>query len=739
MKRILFTLCALGFAVVAAAEHPSLLLTPQGVAEMRAAAGTIEAFDAAIARTLAGADAALASDIVVPEPRDGGGGPSHERHKLNYYEMVDCGIAWQLTGDARYARRVVDMLTAYAALYPTLGFHPVTLSKTPGRIFWQTLNESVWLVHTAIAYDCVYDVLTDAERSNIESNLFHPMADFLMNGLESNRGNNKVFNKMHNHATWATAAVGMIGMVMDDPALVRKALYGSDETGKKGGFIRQLDKLFSPDGYFTEGAYYQRYAIWPFMVFAQCIHNNLPEIGIFEYRDGILGKAVGTLLQLAYDGRFMRFNDALEKGYDAQELVYAVNICYNAQPSNKQLLDVAARYQDWVLPTDAGFVVARDIARGEAQPLRFRSAFFVDGDEAAEEGAAGVAVIRSTDPALNSALTLKATSHGLSHGHYDKLTIAYYDNGHEILPDYGAARWINIEAKYKGHYTPENSGFAMQTIAHNTLVVDEQSHFGGDYDTSMQHHSERRFFDTSRPGVQVVSARENNACSGVRMARTVAYVTTPFLQYPLILDLLRAESETAHRYDYPVWYNGQPVSMSFPYERAMTSMTTLGKENGYQYLWLTAEGANPDTPSSGFTWITGDRFYSLTMATTPESRIAFVETGASDPNYNLRTEKGCILRERERKNHTFFSSLETHGTYDLQVEQSDNLTSSCTGVELLADTEAATVARASYQGGHSVTLCVANDSTDPSARHEVKGSDGLTYVWTGPYDILLNQ
>ncbi len=58
--------------------------------------------------------------------------------------------------------------------------------------------------------------------------------------------------------------VGMIGFAMNREDYVKKALYGSDGTGKRGGFIRQMDYLFSPDGYFTEGAYYQRYAIWLF-------------------------------------------------------------------------------------------------------------------------------------------------------------------------------------------------------------------------------------------------------------------------------------------------------------------------------------------------------------------------------------------------------------------------------------------------------------------------------------------
>jgi len=112
------------------------------------------------------------------------------------------------------------------------------------------------------------------------------MAEFISNG---NANNYAVFNKMHNHGTWATASVGMIGYAMGDKNLVEKALYGSNKDGK-AGFIRQLDVLFSPDGYFTEGPYYQRYAIWPFMTFAQVIQNQQPELNIFNYRNGILKK-----------------------------------------------------------------------------------------------------------------------------------------------------------------------------------------------------------------------------------------------------------------------------------------------------------------------------------------------------------------------------------------------------------------------------------------------------------------
>ena len=51
------------------------------------------------------------------------------------------------------------------------------------------------------------------------------------------------------------------------------------------------------------------------------------------------------------------------------------------------------------------------------------------------------------------------------------------DNGNSILTDYGAARFLNIEPKSGGGYTLENHTWAAQTIAHNTVTVDEKKQF----------------------------------------------------------------------------------------------------------------------------------------------------------------------------------------------------------------------------------------------------------------------
>ena len=731
MKRftaILLSLFIAGAAV--AAEHPNLLLTQEGVRQMKAAKGSIPLFDKSVEKLISEADDAVQKPICLPVPKDGGGGYSHEMHKLNYYDMYNCGIAFQLTGNKKYADKVKAILAAYVDFYPSLDFHPLGLSGNPGRIFWQTLNESVFLVHTAVAYDCVYDSMTKKERKTVEEKFFRPYADFIMHGLPHNRANTQMFNNLNNWATWATAGVGMIGMVMGDDSLVQKALKGSDLSGK-GGFLRQMEVLFSEDGYFTEGAYYLRYAIWPFVTFAQCLDHYDKSLKIFSYRDGILLKAVDSLLQMAYEGEFMHFNDALEKGYSAQELISAVDIAYHANPSDKSLLSVAEKYQKKVLVSDAGFDVAQALSKGEAKPLDLHSGYYRDGENS-DMGA--FVILRPYKKTLNSAVTFKATSHGLAHGHFDRLTYAYYDNGHEVITDYGAARFLNIEAKYNGHYTHENESWAKSTVAHNTLVVDGKTYCKGKWRRS-QESWPTPYYHSFREGLQMASATESTVYPGVVYSRYLVYADVPFLEYPLIMDLLKVTADKPHTYDLPLHYNGHMISLSVPYTRATDTMHALGKDNGYQHLWVEAEAAGAEGMTA-YTWLTGHRMYTLSTQTTPASEIKLCRLGAGDPDFNLRSEPMLLLRENGAQNRLFASCVETHGKYDLQVEQSANLVHSCKGIETLLDDGKALVVRYHFIGEHSATLCIWTASADENAPHTVTLPSGESLSWTGVHTAI---
>ena len=213
-------------------------------------------------------DSRRAEGVPVPVPADGGGGYTHEQHKQNAKTIYEAGMLYELTGDAELKDFAAGILEDYAALYPTIDLHPKRKENHPaGRLFWQGLNESWWLVYVAQGYEAIREDLTDSQREQIENDLIHPMVEFL------SEGSPRTFNRIHNHGTWAVAGVGMMGYVLGEPDYVEKALYGLDRSGE-GGFIRQIDELFSPDGYYTEGPYYQRYAMMPFILFAQAIERN---------------------------------------------------------------------------------------------------------------------------------------------------------------------------------------------------------------------------------------------------------------------------------------------------------------------------------------------------------------------------------------------------------------------------------------------------------------------------------
>lgn len=632
------------------AKHPMLVSNTSDVVKMRLAITQPGLFQDEFNAIKSKVDAELDSPFEVPFPKDAGGGYTHEKHKQNYQVMNNAGILYQLTGDIRYAERVKDMLTAYADMYPKLGFHPEKKEQSPGRLFWQSLNEAVWLVYSIQAYDYIIPTLAAQEKAYIEENLFRKVALFL------SEESPQTFNKVHNHGTWANAAVGMTGFVIDEPQWVEKALLGLDMSGD-AGFLKQLQVLFSPDGYYNEGPYYQRYALMPFVLFAKAIEQNQPERKIFEYRDNIILKAINTAAQLSYNGLFFPINDAIkDKGIDTIELVYGASIAYGLT-KDAGLLGLAKK-QNQILLTGDGLKVAQGLQQNLAQPYDYQSMVLRDGSNG-DEGA--LVIMRSNQAEDHQTLVFKATSQGLGHGHFDKLNWLFFDKGSEIIKDYGAARFLNIEAKYGGHYLAENNSYAKHTIAHNTLVVDGQSHFGGKVAKGNQHAPSLNFFSQSER-VQIAKATMRDTYDGVVFDRTMALVTLDS-GAPIVVDVLNVNSNKKHQYDLPVHYAGQFIDSTLAFSPQSKHLSPLGEQYGYQHLWNTGK-AKSKQDLSQVTWLLNGRFYTHTSYTPETVDVLFTATGATDPNFNLIPERGFVTRVADQKRHQFVNVLEPHGLYN---------------------------------------------------------------------------
>lgn len=717
-----------------AQEHPSLILTKAGVQNIRAELGNVPLFDASLEKLKQEVDAEIALGIDTPVPQDYSGGYTHERHKRNMVVMQQAGVLYQILDDAKYAKYVKDMLMQYEAMYKTLPLHPKTRSYARGKLFWQCLNDSNWLVYVSQAYDCIYDYLDKAERKKLEKNLFRPFADHI--SVDSPQ----FYQRVHNHSTWGNAAVGMIGLVMNDKELIDRALYGIkgvslDKTAKdddggflnkdgKAGFLANIEEPFSPDGYYNEGPYYQRYAMYPFLIFAEGLHNVKPELKIFEYKDGVLLKSIDALLNLSdADGDFYPLNDG-QKGmsYYNNALVTAVDISYYFGNQDPGLLSIAAK-QNKVLLDDTGLAVALGVKNGKAEPFEKKSINLSDGPEGKQ---GGVGILRSD----GLELVFKYASQGSSHGHYDKLSYSYYENGDEVLQDYGLARFVNIEQKGGGNYLKENKTWAKQTVAHNTLVQNEQSHYQGKYDIGSKYHPNLHLFDSSQEDIQIVSATETNAYPGTKMHRTMAIIKQDGFEKPFMLDILKVTSDSTNQYDLPFYFMGQVVKTNVDYKIPNT-LEPLGERNGYQHLWLEGTGMT-NNENTKFSWLDNGRFYTMTSATLPNDELKLVRIGANDPEFNLRREAGVILRRKDTNNTLFVSTIESHGSYSPVSELAINSNSNIKELKVVVDTAAYTAIEITAINDETSLFIIANTNDSKEAEHKLKIND-KNYEWSGSY------
>ncbi|HMK24667.1 MAG TPA: heparinase II/III family protein, partial [Chitinophagaceae bacterium] len=534
------------------------------------------------------------------------------------------------------------------------------------------------------------------------------------------------FNLLHNHAVWACAGVGIIGIATHNQDYTDMALYGTAKDGKRG-FIAQMDNLFSPDGYYTEGPYYTRYAILPYALFANALNNYKPGLKIFEHRDRILLKALRTCLQQTNtNGSFFPLSDALkDKDYTSNELVTAIDIFWNIYGPDTNFLYVA-RQQNRVMLNTGGVAIASRLTSGKGVPAYFnyKTIESTDGTKG-DEG--GVSFIRNGITKDLTTLIFKYTSHGLSHGHFDRLNINLFDKGNEILTDYGSVRFIGVEQKYGGRYLPENKNYAAQTIAHNTIVIDEASQFNGDEKEAEKYHADKLFSNVSNPLVQVVAAKEIHSYKDVSLQRTLYSLQLPDGK-KMIVDVFNTTTSGNHQFDLPFQYNGQLINTSFTYQSFTKKQEILGNKNGYQFLWKEAEAMVANTTAQ-FTFLNAKTYYTISTLVDDTTQLFFTRSGANDPDFNLRREPAFIVRKKGQSR-SFINVLEIHGKYDPVNEFSSNAYPSVKQIKLLEQDDQYTIAEI-IVGAKKLIIAQCNKDFDNKQVHAVPG-----FSWPGPFMVL---
>ncbi|MDN2664914.1 heparinase II/III family protein [Psychromonas sp. 14N.309.X.WAT.B.A12] len=647
------------------------------------------------------------------------GGYAHNKHQQNYKYIEQAGRLFLITGDEKYAQFAAALLTQYAEKYLVLGFQEQRNTNPPGRLFHQMLNEHVWLLYSSLGYSCIKHWLTEAQRQYIVEQLFEPMLEVATVKY------NFDFDRIHNHGVWAVAATAACGAAIGQEKYIDLALHGLAGDDIQGGFLAQLSNLFAPSGYYIEGPYYHRYAIRPLCLLAELTQRFRPELDIFNFKGQVIGKTIQSLLSTAYpNGVFPSLNDA-SKSMDIKDegVVIAVSLYAKHYPEDTNLYGIA-NIQEQIWISGCGVALSQAYQAQTSVEVPCLPSVELNEGPDGDKGAQGFIRMQNSQGDI-SQLVMNYGQHGMGHGHFDTLGMTYFNNNQEVLRDYGFGRWVNIEPKFGGRYLDENKSYARQTIAHNLVSVDAGCQNDFDVELADSKHGEPHFF-IGEGKVQAMSAFAEDFYPGVEQQRSLILIEHEQLTQPLLIDLFRLSSHTAHQYDYSLQYQGQIIRTNVEHKQHAT-LNPMGDDAGYQHLWNVSEGKGQDT--NLVSWLQGSSYYTWLSASSADDTLFFTRTGANDPDFNLRSETSLILR-RNAKNSLFANVIETHGYFNEAIEASLDARGKIHTINIIGFNEQASVIE--VLGDDIALIVMINNAKDATAASETTIEfNHQTYSWKG--------
>lgn len=424
-------------------------------------------------------------------------------HANNQGFLLNCMYLYLVTGEARYAEHIRDMLLDYSNMYPGYMVHNAFRKPSEahsGKMFGQSLDESVWLSYAARAYVAARETMTGAERQKIERDLFREGADLLLRRRDG--GNWQVW---HNCGLTALAIAlrddRLIGVALDDPQC---------------GYRTLLAKHVYPDGWWNEGSpIYHFYPLGAIVMTADAVRCR----GIDLYDRQLYNMFASPVRGVYPDLTFPAHNDGwYGESLIAQAGLFEVAYARFRDPIFRDILAQCYRYTG----RGGGYAMLNpERIDPAAEPLRQASYRFED---------AGFALLRSPE----ATVAMKYGPHGGGHGHPDKLSISVHNGEQELVSDFGTS----------AYGAPDYTKWYRKTLAHNTVTVDgrDQRNVAGQFVS----------FEARSDG-GTVAARADEVYPGVEMSRRLT------LKGARLSDRFVCRSDEEHRYDYVLLFNERPV------------------------------------------------------------------------------------------------------------------------------------------------------------------------------------
>jgi hypothetical protein len=442
----------------------------------------------------------------------------------------DLALAYRWTGERAYAEQAAWILKEKARLYLTYPLHDKDGGNTRSgaRMHSQTLDEAVWLISVAWAYDLLrgVDVFTGEERVSIEDNLLR----------EAVRTIQRNDAGASNWQSWHNAAIGAVGFALGDQELIDAAIDG------KSGFRFQMENSVTPGGFWYEGAWgYHFYALDPLLRLAEMGAKN----GYDLFSAGPLKQMLDAPLAMVLpSGNLPAFNDSKEVNLYSYDTLYEFAWEHYADPAYAAVLGTRTRGFNALL------FGSEDVPKTALEGLK--SAAFPDS---------GYAVLRA--PQGDHTVAMKFGPHGGWHGHYDKLNFVSYANGATQALDPGT----------QSYAAPTHNTWDKVTIAHNTVTVDET--------TQNEATGRLEWADLDGETYRAVRATGGAAYSNATLARTML-VTAEYA-----VDVFETTGADGQEHTFDWAYHSDGV-VTGDWGLQFDAFSGFPARNGYQHITETA-------------------------------------------------------------------------------------------------------------------------------------------------------
>lgn len=434
-------------------------------------------------------------------------------------------LAFRLSGNRAFAVEAARVLKAYADKYLTYPMHDNKgkESQFGARVYSQTLDESIWLIDMAWAYDLIRDsdVLNPADRRHIERDLLYASA---MTVSRANMG------PTPNIQNWILGAEMAVGYTLGDQTLVSKALDGIH------GLRSQL-KVFVRDGFWTEGSWgYQFYALRPILFMAQM--STRAGVNLWKQEPDITALLASPIGVMFPDGSLPAFNDSHQVELAEEAPLYEVAYAATGNPVFAAIAAEGKRDSRFAYLFGAPSL-------GNAKMPALHSAVYPD---------AGYATLRA--PHAGVTQIVKFGPYGGPHGHLDKLNELIYAEGMVMGVDSGT-HFYGI---------PIHNEWDKRTVAHNTVAVDE---------SDQQPATGKLLNWQSEPAFTALSVDAGPAYASVDLQRTEV-VTDNY-----VLEITRATSSDGKMHDFDWIYHNYGKQAA---EGSFEPYAGFPQRDGYEML-----------------------------------------------------------------------------------------------------------------------------------------------------------